>query len=394
MNENASIGKEYIPFGKPDFTGGEVQAVADVLLSGWVGRGGESVAFEEELAQYVGAAHVLTVSSCTAALFLSLLVNDVGPGDEVICPSLTWCSDANAVLYLGATPVFCDVDSDTLCLTPESVRAKLTQKSKAVIAVHFGGLPCDIAGIQAVLPGSMVLIEDAAHALGATLSGGNRVGSSGNLTCFSFYANKNLSTADGGAIATSDGHLAARLAALRQNGLPSDAYNRYRAPHEPAYFEPVGLGYKLNYTDLQACIGRVQLRRQPAFHDVRLKIAQCYEAHLRISAPSVRFQSGILDARHARHLITIQLPLKEMSVGRDELLRELHRRNVGATIHYAPLHRMSLYGNTCALPITDMIHKSLLTLPIGSGMCCAEAEYCASQLSQILRDCRTKVETC
>jgi perosamine synthetase len=224
------IRKEYLPFGKPNFSEKEIAAMTRVLRSGWIGMGPEVIAFEKELSKSIGAPYVVTVNSCTSALFLSLLVLGVGPGDEVICPSLTWCSTANVALYLGAKPIFCDIDLETLCVTPEAVLKKVSPKTKAVIAVHFGGLAAEIDPLRAVLPPNIHIVEDAAHALGAKFANGKPVGSSGNLSCFSFYANKNLSTGEGGAIALFDENLAERLRTLRQHGLDSDAWKRFSEP--------------------------------------------------------------------------------------------------------------------------------------------------------------------
>jgi dTDP-4-amino-4,6-dideoxygalactose transaminase len=189
-----SIRADYLAFGRPDFGDEEIAAVTRVLRSGWVGMGPEVIAFEQELAAFVGAPYVVTVNSCTSALHLALLVNGVGPGDEVIVPSLTWCSTANAALYLGARPIFCDIDQATLSTTTELILAKLGPRTKAVIVVHFGGFAADVAELRRALPAHVSIVEDAAHGLGACHQDGRRVGSSGNLTCFSFYANKNLST--------------------------------------------------------------------------------------------------------------------------------------------------------------------------------------------------------
>src|SRR5688572_327450 len=171
---------DFLAFGRPHFSETEIEAVTRVMRSGWVGMGEETIAFERELAAAVGAPYVVTVNSCTSALFLSLLASNVGPGDEVICPSLTWCSTANAALYLGARPVFCDVDPDTLCITPESVSSRLTPRTKAVVAVHMGGLTVDIEALRAALPAHITIVEDAAHALGAAYANGRPVGSAGN----------------------------------------------------------------------------------------------------------------------------------------------------------------------------------------------------------------------
>jgi dTDP-4-amino-4,6-dideoxygalactose transaminase len=370
---------DFLPFGRPNFSDDEIAAVTRVLRSGWVGMGAETIAFEQELAAYLGAPHVVTVNSCTSALFLSLLVSGVGQGDEVICPSLTWCSTANAVLYTGARPVFCDIDAESLCLSPEAVLAKLTPSTKAVMVVHYGGLAVDVAALRAVLPAGVAIIEDAAHALGARFAGGTRVGSSGNLTCFSFYANKNLSTGEGGAIALSDEAMAERLRSLRQHALPLDAWKRFTHANMLLLSNQLTeLGYKMNYTDLQASIGRVQLRRQASFDAIRLEIARRYMDGLKDVFPPLAFQQHCTHPHHARHLFVVRLPLKDMRMGRNELLLALRANNIGAAIHYAPLHRMPLYGGeagSAALPVTERVALGLVTLPISASMTVADAEY-------------------
>ncbi len=379
------IRKDYLPFGKPNFSDEEIAAVTRVMRSGWVGMGPETIAFEEELAAFLGAPYVVTVNSCTSALFLSLLVLGVGPGDEVICPSLTWCTTANVALHLGAQPIFCDVDPDTLCVTPELIREKLTPRTKVVMVVHLGGLAVEVDNIRATLPKRVVIVEDAAHALGTRFADGRLVGSSGNLTCFSFYANKNLSTAEGGAIAMFDEEMAYRLHSLRQNAMPADAWKRFSHPRSMIYSQLTELGYKMNYTDLQACIGRIQLKRQPEFLAIRLAVARHYYEHLHTLIPPLHFQSNVLHPDHARHLFVIQLPVEEMSLPRDELLLELRARNVGASIHYSPLHRMPLYGEQPALPNTERICERIMTLPISASMNTEDADYVVVQLKELMK---------
>jgi perosamine synthetase len=382
------IRSDYLPFGKPNFSEEEITAVTQVMRSGWVGMGPETQAFERELAAAIGVPHVVTVSSCTAAMFLSLLVKGIGPGDEVICPSLTWCSTANVALYLGATPVFCDVDPETLCVTPELVKQKLTKKTRAVMVVHLAGLAVDVETLRAAVPQTVSIIEDAAHALGAVYPQGRKVGSSGNLTSFSFYANKNLSTGEGGAVALSDSALAERLASLRQHGLPIDAWKRFMQPNMLLTAQLSELGYKMNYTDLQACIGRVQLRRQPEFHTRRLEIASYYHQRLK-DTPGVRFQSGSLLPEHSRHLYVLRLPIDKMKISRDELVLAMRERKIGASIHYAPLHLMPLYKakgcTTGKLPNTEQICQEIFTLPISASMTLDDAAYVSDNLLELLR---------
>lgn len=381
--------KEYLPFGKPNFSELEIAAVTRVLRSGWVGMGPETLAFERELAVYVGAPHVVTVNSCTAALFLSLLVSGVGRGDEVICPSLTWCSTANAALYLGAKPVFCDLDPETLCLTSKQVLVKITSRTKAVMAVHFGGLAVDVQALRSALPKRVSIIEDAAHAFGTRFSNGKQVGSSGNLTCFSFYANKNLSTGDGGAIALFDQTMAEHLQSLRQHALPLDAWKRYTHSNTLLLSNPLSeLGYKMNYTDLQACIGRVQLSRQGEMDAIRLDIARRYMDGLKEVSPLLKFQQDITHPYHARHLFVLQLPLEQMRMGRDELLLALRAKNIGASIHYAPLHLMPLYRGRrkpVQLPVTERVAKRIMTLPISASMTFGDADDVLVQFNAVMK---------
>ncbi len=377
---------DYLAFGRPDFSEEEIAAVGAVMRSGWVGMGPETIAFEKELARYVGSPHLVSVNSCTAALFLSLAAHDIGPGDEVVCPSLTWCSTANAAIYRGAAPVLCDVDRETLCVTPELVAKHLTPRTRAVMVVHMGGLAVDVASLRKALPPRVAIIEDAAHALGARFSDGRPVGASGNLTCFSFYANKNLSTAEGGAVAAFDTAHALRIGALRQHGLSADAWKRYSQPYTALVPGIVELGYKMNFTDLQACIGRVQLRRQSDFAARRLRLALRYRELLERSGLDLRFQEGVFGTDHARHLLVVVLPVERMKLTRDDLVLALRERNIGASIHYAPIHGMPYYAERypAKLPNTEYLASRIMTLPISASMTDADVDYVVAHLVDLL----------
>ena len=386
MRDALPVRSEYLAFGRPSFSDEEISAVTRVMRSGWIGMGPETIAFEKELAQFAGAPHAVSVSSCTAALFLSLAAHRIGPGDEVICPSLTWCSTANAALYLGAAPVLCDVDRETLCVTPETVRKCLTQRTRGVMVVHMGGLAADVKALRAALPANVAIVEDAAHALGARFPDGSPVGSSGNLTCFSFYANKNLSTAEGGAVALGDAAQAERIASLRQHGLSSDAWKRYSHPSQMLVPGIAELGYKMNFTDLQACIGRVQLRRQAEMGATRLRVARLYDKRLRERGIAIKLQRDALDKNHARHLLVAILPLEKMKLTRDELVLALRARKIGASVHYAPLHTIPFYGERFGtdLPNTDWLAPRILTLPISASMTDTDADYVVAHLAELL----------
>lgn len=378
---------DYLAFGRPNFSDAEIEAVTRVMRSGWIGMGAETRAFEEELTLALDAPHVVTVNSCTSALFLALKVLEVGPGDEVICPTLTWCSTANAALFLGATPVFCDVDAKTFCATPASILERVTAKTRAVVVVHFGGLAVDVRALRAVLPAHVAIVEDAAHVFGSEYPDGRKVGGSGNLTCFSFYANKNLSTGEGGAVALHDIKLADRLRSLRQHALPIDAWKRFTHPKTILLSQSLTeLGYKANYTDLQAAIGRVQLRRQPELQDRRRKNANRYLERLKTLPNVLTAQSGVETAAHARHLFSVRVS-PSARIARDHLLPALRERNIGATIHYALLHQMPLYqrNGIPGLPVAEALGREILTLPISADMTPADVDYVCDHLDALLR---------
>lgn len=378
--------EHYLAFGTPDFTEAEIDALSRVMRSGWVGMGQETIAFERELSEYIGSPEVVTVNSCTSALFLALLVEGIAPGDEVIVPSLTWCATANAALYLGATPVFCDVDSQSMCVTPESIIAKLSPKTKAVIVVHYGGYAIDVDALRQALPSHVAIIEDAAHALGASYPNRKRVGASGNSVCFSFYANKNLSTADGGAIALFDARKAERLRSLRMSGMDSNAWSRYTKPSTVFVAGVAELGYKMNFTDLQAAIGRVQLRRLDEMALIRKRVADHYKKRLDELGVLAPFQTGAFDDSHARHLLVAQFDSAKTGIERDAMLLRLRALNIGASIHYRPLHAQPLYAQqgVCSLPITEALAEKIMTLPISAKMVPADVDYVAEQLAHLL----------
>ena len=373
-----------LPFGQPNFSDREIDAVTRVMRSGWVGMGPETEAFEHELAAAIGVDHVVAVDSCTSALLLSLVVQGVGPGDEVVCPSLTWCSTANVALHLGASVVFCDIDPDSLCAGLPQISAALSPRTKAVLPVHFGGRAVDVAALRAGLPPTVAIVEDAAHAFGARLPDGRMVGASGAPTCFSFYANKVISTADGGAIALPDGDIAQHLCALRVHGLSRQPWQRVGNPREALAATPLSeLGYKANYTDLQAAIGRVQLARQAEFSATRHAVADVYLRGL--AGRGFGLQQGSGSADHAHHLFLVLLPhpLKDR---RAAIMTRMRERGIGVTVHYPPLHRMPLYARDGApplLPVTDDIADRIMTLPIGPCMGVDDAQWVVDTLLEL-----------
>jgi perosamine synthetase len=385
---------DFLAFGRPSFADDEIEAVARLTQSDWTGTD-ETQGFEEHLAACVGAPHVVSVNSPASALFLSLSVLNLKPGDEVICPSLACCGTANAALCLGAQPVFCDVDPVTLSATPETVARHVTARTRAVIVVHTGGLAADVAALRAALPAHVAIVEDATHAMGARYADGSPVGSSGNLTCFSVHATASDSPGEGAAVASVEADIAHRLRALRQNGLQADAWSRFT--HRQSVLIPgiADLGSRMNCTELQASIGRVQLRRLPELAYQRQLLARQYVEVLNSLEPSLEFQHGIAHPGHARHLLLVKLPSRALSMSRNDLLAALRRRHVSATVPYQSLHTMAVYRAAHhatsphpTLPHTEALAHRLLALPINGNMASADVDYVVAQLLDVLSDAR------
>jgi len=254
------VREKMLVFGAPCFGDEEIAEVVDTIKSGWVGTGPKTKKFEEEFAAYVGAKYAVALNSCTAGLHLSLIVSGIGPGDEVLAPPLTFGATANVVEHVGARPVFADIDPVTLCISPPEIEKVITPRTKAIMPVHYGGMPCAMDEIRALANAHhLVVVEDAAHAVGAKYMG-RMVGTLSPLTNFSFYANKNLSTAEGGMVTTDDAALEDKLRVYHLHGLSRDAWKRYHTKHF-SLSEVVVPGYKYNMTDIQASLGLHQLHK-------------------------------------------------------------------------------------------------------------------------------------
>ncbi len=359
-----------IIFGQPHFGEEEVELVSRTIRSTWIGQGPLVEEFERKLATAVWADHVVAVSSCTTALELSLLAAGVGPGDEVITTPLTFVATVNAIECVGASPVLVDIDPATLLLTPEAVRAAVTDRTRAVIPVSFAGRPLDLAGFTALAEQHDVwIIEDAAHSVGA-VAGGQPVGATRHprlLTCFSFYPNKNLASAEGGAVTTADADLAARLRSLRLHGLDGDAWDRYRDRHyRPALATRVGR--KANWTDLQAAIALPQLAKLEGFLATREHLAATYD-ELLAGHPDIRLiprPPPSLAERHALHLYQVRVPVAH----RDRVVHELRGESIGAAVHYPAVHHHPYYEPLAhpGLAAATLAGEELLSLPLHPGL--------------------------
>jgi len=352
-----------IPIFRPDFDEAEVQAVREVLLSGWVGPGPKVEELERRFAEYVGARFAVSMNSCSSALLLALKVLGVA-GREVITTSLTFVATNHAILQNDATPVFCDVDPETMGLDPEQVAAAITDRTAAILVMHYGGHPCDMDPIMACAQARRIpVVEDAAHACGARYKG-RKAGHLGTIGCFSFHAIKNLSTCDGGMLTTDDEEMAARLKRLRWMGISRDTWERFRTgTNRRAWeYDVEEVGYKFHMNDLNAAIGLVQLGKLEAANAQRREIALQYASaffDLDWFEPPVERP----EVRSAYHAYVARV------ADRDGLVDHLAERQIDASVYYKPNHLYSLYSPfRRPLPVTEAVWQRLITLPLFPSM--------------------------
>ena len=357
-----------LPWNRPMLGEEEITEVIDTLRSGWLTSGPKAARFEAAVRELTGTQDSFAVSSCTAALHLALLAAGVGPGDEVITPSLTFCAVANVIIRVGATPVLADVAPEHLNLDPDAVAAALTPRTRAVVPMHYGGHPCDMDQLREILGARPILVvEDAAHAIGAQYRG-RPAGSLGDLAAFSFYANKNITTGEGGMlVGRADLVRTARL--LGRHGIDKSAWLRH-GNRGPSAYEVVEGGLKYNMSDLMAAIGIHQVRRLVGFTARRAEIAAEYSRAF-ADLPGLVTPVEGPDVRHAWHLYALQVDPDLAGFDRDELARRLGAAGVGTSIHFTPVHRLRMYRDLAApgsLPHTDRAADRLLSLPCFPAM--------------------------
>ncbi|HUP32018.1 MAG TPA: DegT/DnrJ/EryC1/StrS aminotransferase family protein [Gaiellaceae bacterium] len=382
---------KFLPFGAPAIGEEEIAEVVATLRSGWIGQGARVERFEREFAAAVGAAHAVAVSSCTAALHLSLVARGLRPGDEVLVPALTFAATATAVEHAAGVPVLCDVDPETLLIDLEDAERRVTRRTRSIVPVHFGGLPCPLDDVMHFADAhSLTVVEDAAHAVGARLNG-RPIGSFDTLCCFSFYANKNLTTGEGGMITLRDGKVAERVRMLRLHGLSTDAWRRYSTKSfVPS--ELCALGFKYNLTDIQAAIGIHQLAKLERHQRRREELAALYDGVLG-EFPGVSTQPRTLSGasiRHALHLYLLVLDPDRFSVGRDEIVAAIRAENVGAAVHYRPLHLEPYFTERLGHAPEDFPNaleagRRVLTLPLSPGMSDEDADDVVHATLKVLR---------
>jgi len=379
-----------VNFAPPAIGQQEIDEVIATMQSGWLSTGPRVRAFERAFADYIGATHAIAVNSCTAALHLALLASDIGAGDEVVTTPLTFCATANVVVHTGATPRFADIDPITWNLDPAAAAAAVTPQTRAIIPVHYAGRPVDVRAFRALAGRrNLVLIEDAAHAV-ETVAAGEKVGTTADFSCFSFYATKNLTTGEGGMLTTASDRAAefARVAAL--HGMSRNAWNRYGKGGTPHY-DVIMPGYKYNMMDLQAAIGLHQLASLHEHLARREAIFAIYDQGL-AGLPLTRPAPAAPGDRHARHLYTV-LVNPDSGWTRDGLVTALAEQGITTGVHFRALHLHPYYADRFGytrgmFPNAELVSDRTLSLPLSGGMTDADAGRVVDALRHLVMEGR------
>ena len=390
--KDTAVRRDWLPFCLPDISEEECRAVTDVIRSGWWAKGPKTMEFQEKFAEYVGAKHCIALNSCTAALHLALLCKDIGPGDQVITSPLTFASSANTILHVGATPVFADIDEDTGLIDPNEIEKRITERTKAVVPVHYSGLAADLQAIGNLCDRyHLFLSEDAAHAV-ETRYNGNLIGHHPRgAVSFSFYATKNLACGEGGALVTDDDEIAGRARVLSCHGMSAGAWNRYGKEGSWRYDieEP---GYKYNMFDLQAGLALTQLSRMQDMQARRFQAVRVYEEAF-AGVPEIKLQKTPEWCEHSRHLYVMRIVPERLSISRDAFIEKLKERNIGVSVHFIALHTMSAYTKRFGFKPQDYpkayaFSESEISLPLYSTLSVKDAEYVADNVLDIVRENR------
>jgi dTDP-4-amino-4,6-dideoxygalactose transaminase len=363
--------EEFLVFGQPDIFEEDIDEVVETLKSKWIGTGPKSRQLEQKIAEYIGVPYAVALNSCTAGLHLSLIASNIGPGDEVITTPMTFGATANVIHNVGATPIFADVDPNTMNISPEELESKVTSKTRAIIPVHFAGRPCNMDPLSEIASNhNLTIIEDAAHAIGAEYKG-TKIGALGNLTCFSFYATKNITTGDGGIVTTPDKNLAKTIRILSNHGQDDTAFSSFQRGKN-LYKSVVAPGFKYTLTDIHAALGLKQVGRLNSNLRRREEIWGRYNQafhDLPLETPPTLDQ----DSKHAHHLYTLLLNLKHSQVDRGQLKEALYVQNIGTGIHYLALHLHPFYKKAYDYKVGDFpnaesISSRTISLPLSSAL--------------------------
>jgi dTDP-4-amino-4,6-dideoxygalactose transaminase len=377
----------FLPFHQPSIDADDERAVVEALRSGWLTTGPRTKSFEHEFASYTGSRFCVGVNSCTAALHLALEAIGVGAGDEVITSPITFASTANVIVHRGARPVFVDVEPDTLNINAAAIEAAITARTRAVIPVDFAGQPCDLDGIMAV--GSrhgVTIIEDAAHAIGAEYKG-RHVGGIADMTCFSFYATKNITSGEGGALTTNREEWADRIGVMALHGISRDAWKRYGTDGY-RHWDIVAAGYKYNMFDLQAALLQSQFVKLERFYARRSALKARLDGGLR-GIPEITLPAERPWVRHAYHLYPIVIRTELLSADRDTLMNAIQAENVGIGIHFRAVHLHPFYAETFGFgrgmcPTAEHYSDRTISLPLYPKMTDVDADDVVAAVRKVI----------
>jgi dTDP-4-amino-4,6-dideoxygalactose transaminase len=376
-----------IPLCRPWIGEAEIEAVVEVLKSGWLSTGPKTAEFERRFAEYIGVKHALAVSSCTAGLHLALVAAGIGPGDEVITTPYTFTATSEAIAYTGARPVFADIDASTLNILPEDIEKRVTKAAKAIIPVHIAGLPCEQESIiQIANRHNLCIIDDTAHAVSAEYKGA-KVGAIADMSSFSFYATKNLTTAEGGMVTTDNDDFADKIRLIRYHARDKDAWARQQSKNR-WYYDVVAQGYKYNMTDIQAVLGLCQLAKIEEQYKRRRKVVDKYNEAFK-EMPEIVIPRDIEDGKHAWHLYIIQLNTERLNITRDEFIAAMLEENVECGVHYIPLHFHTFYQQKYGyergdFPNAEMAYERVVTLPLHPNLTEDDADYVIEAVKKVI----------
>jgi dTDP-4-amino-4,6-dideoxygalactose transaminase len=380
-----------VPFHRPSIGEEEIAEVVDSLRSGWLTTGPKVERFQRQFAAAVSARHAVALNSATAALHLALEAVGVRAGDEVIIPAYTFTATGEVVTYLGARPVLADIRADTLNIDASTIEPHLTSRTKAIVPVHIGGQTCDMEPIlELARARGLAVVEDAAHALPASYKG-QPVGTIGDVTAFSFYATKTITTGEGGMVTTERDDYAARMKLMSLHGLSGDAWNRYSARGH-WYYEVVDFGFKYNMTDMAAALGLRQLERMSAFQQRREQIAHRYsDSFSDLDTCFVPRDAGY--GMHAWHLYILELNLEALAVGRNDVVERLRQKGVATSVHFIPLNLHPVYQRTYGyqpgqFPIAEAAFERACSLPIYPAMTDEDVDHVIDAARTTLRESR------
>lgn len=365
--------KDFLVYGKPQITKEDADAVYNLMMDEkkWIGTGPKVAEFEETFKDHVGTKYAMALNSCTAGLHLAMVVSGLNPGDEVITSPMTFCASANTIIHAGGKPVFVDVEKDTFNIDPDKIEAAITDNTKAIILVHFGGRPCDMDKIMAIAKKhDLEVIEDCAHAI-ETQYKGQPAGSIGDMGVFSFYVTKNLVTGEGGMVTTNSEEYATKVKMYGLHGMSKDAWKRF-SDEGYKHYEVVFPGFKYNMIDMQAALGLSQYKRLKKNHERREEIWNKYNEAFK-DLPIIRPVDPEKDTIHAYHLYTILLDIDKVKMSRDDFLNALIKENIGTGVHYEALHLHPYYKDTFNLkrgdfPNAEFISDRTLSLPLSAAL--------------------------